>query len=86
MTGRGGEKMMRKGREDERRSGGEVKRRRWNGGNEEGRERGGAVTSSEIRRDFLWQRFQSFFGFISVVCLIIICFCCKSHVVILIII
>ena len=35
-----GEKMMRKGREDER-SGGEVKRRRWNGGNEEGRERGG---------------------------------------------
>ena len=41
MTGRGGEKMMRKGREDERRRGEEVKRGRWNGGDEEGRERGG---------------------------------------------
>ena len=37
--GRGGEKAMRKGKEDERRSGGEVKRgeERWSGGDEEGR-------------------------------------------------
>ena len=30
------------------------------------------VAASEIRRDFLWQRFQFFFGFISVVCLIML--------------
>ena len=54
MRGRGGEKMMRKGREDERRSGGEVKRRRWNGGDEEGRERGGAEEGNRgVRRGVL---------------------------------